>query len=125
MNSPDHPANWNRPLARKVMARLDLAEKRLPQDGVARVRVGAREIDVRVSCIPVAEGERIVLRLLHREATRYSLNELGIADDRLAQLRQILREPHGIVFVTGPTGSGKTTTSTLPCRSWTPNISTS
>ena len=63
----------------KVMARLDLAEKRLPQDGVARVRVGAREIDVRVSSVPVAEGERIVLRLLHRESTRYSLNELGMA----------------------------------------------
>ena len=94
----------------KVMAKLDLAEKRLPQDGVARVRVGAREIDVRVSSVPVAEGERIVLRLLHRESTRYSLNELGIAPAMLAQFRDILREPHGIVLVTGPTGSGKTTT---------------
>ncbi|MDY0145149.1 MAG: ATPase, T2SS/T4P/T4SS family [Kiritimatiellia bacterium] len=94
----------------KVMARLDLAEKRLPQDGVARVRVGAREIDVRVSSVPVAEGERIVLRLLHRESTRYSLNELGMAPGMLSQFREILREPHGIVLVTGPTGSGKTTT---------------
>ena len=94
----------------KVMAKLDLAEKRLPQDGVARVRVGAREIDVRVSSVPVAEGERIVLRLLHRESTRYSLNELGMAPAMLAQFRGILREPHGIVLVTGPTGSGKTTT---------------
>lgn len=94
----------------KVMARLDLAEKRLPQDGVARVRVGAREIDVRVSSVPVAEGERIVLRLLHRESTRYSLHELGMAPATLEQFRGILREPHGIVLVTGPTGSGKTTT---------------
>ena len=94
----------------KVMARLDLAEKRLPQDGVARVRVGAREIDVRVSSVPVAEGERIVLRLLHRESTRYSLHELGMPPATLEQFRGILREPHGIVLVTGPTGSGKTTT---------------
>ncbi|NLG34758.1 MAG: Flp pilus assembly complex ATPase component TadA, partial [Lentisphaerae bacterium] len=94
----------------KVMARLDLAEKRLPQDGVARVRVGAREIDVRVSSVPVAEGERIVLRLLHRESTRFTLDELGMAPATLNQLRGILREPHGIVLVTGPTGSGKTTT---------------
>ena len=94
----------------KVMARLDLAEKRLPQDGVARVRVGSREIDVRVSSVPVAEGERIVLRLLHRESTRYSLNELGMSTAMLELFRGILREPHGIVLVTGPTGSGKTTT---------------
>ena len=94
----------------KVMARLDLAEKRLPQDGVARVRVGAREIDVRVSSVPVAEGERIVLRLLHRESTRYTLNELGMSPAMLDLFRGILREPHGIVLVTGPTGSGKTTT---------------
>ena len=94
----------------KVMARLDLAEKRLPQDGVARVRVGAQEIDVRVSSVPVAEGERIVLRLLHRESTRYTLNELGMTSAALDLFRGILREPHGIVLVTGPTGSGKTTT---------------
>jgi len=94
----------------KVMARMDLAEKRLPQDGVARVRVGSREIDVRVSSVPVAEGERIVLRLLHRESTRYSLNELGMSSAMLDQFRGILREPNGIVLVTGPTGSGKTTT---------------
>ena len=94
----------------KVMARLDLAEKRLPQDGVARVRVGSREIDVRVSSVPVAEGERIVLRLLHRESTRYTLNELGMSPAMLDLFRVILREPHGIVLVTGPTGSGKTTT---------------
>ena len=94
----------------KVMARLDLAEKRLPQDGAARVRVGSREIDVRVSSVPVAEGERIVLRLLHRESTRYTLDELGMSQRMLEGFREILREPHGIVLVTGPTGSGKTTT---------------
>jgi len=94
----------------KVMARLDLAEKRLPQDGVARVRVGSRELDVRVSSVPVAEGERIVLRLLHRESARYPLDRLGMAPALLGRFRAILREPHGIVLVTGPTGSGKTTT---------------
>jgi len=94
----------------KVMAKLDLAEKRLPQDGVARVRVGAREIDVRVSSVPVAEGERIVLRLLHRESTRFTLNELGMSAGMLEEFRGILRAPHGTVLVTGPTGSGKTTT---------------
>lgn len=94
----------------KVMARLDLAERRLPQDGVARVRVGEREIDIRVSCVPVAEGERVVLRLLHRESIRYTLDELGMAPARLQLFRQLLREPHGVILVTGPTGSGKTTT---------------
>ena len=74
------------------------------------MRVGAKEIDVRVSSVPVAEGERIVLRLLHRESTRYTLNELGMAPAALALFRELLREPHGIVLVTGPTGSGKTTT---------------
>ena len=94
----------------KVMARLDLAEKRLPQDGVARLRVGAAELDVRVSSVPVVEGERIVLRLLHRESTRYSLHQLGMAPTLLDAFRAVLRSPHGIVLVTGPTGSGKTTT---------------
>jgi general secretion pathway protein E len=92
------------------MARLDLAEKRLPQDGVARLRVGARELDVRVSSVPVAEGERIVLRLLHRETTRHALDELGMPPAQLDAFRSILRSPHGVVLVTGPTGSGKTTT---------------
>ena len=94
----------------KVMARLDLAERRLPQDGVARVRVGEREIDIRVSCVPVAEGERVVLRLLHRESVRYALGDLGMAPARLETFRRLLREPHGVILVTGPTGSGKTTT---------------
>jgi len=109
---PRPPRHLEQPLTArlKVMARMDLAEKRLPQDGVARVRVGSREIDVRVSSVPVAEGERIVLRLLHRESTRFTLNELGMSLAMLESFRGILREPHGIVLVTGPTGSGKTTT---------------
>ena len=94
----------------KVMASLDLAERRLPQDGVARVRVGEREIDIRVSCVPVAEGERVVLRLLHRESIRYALGDLGMAPGLLSDFRRLLREPHGVILVTGPTGSGKTTT---------------
>lgn len=109
---PSPPRHLEDPITArlKVMARLDLAEKRLPQDGVARLRVGAAELDVRVSSVPVAEGERIVLRLLHRESTRYSLSELGMAPALLESFHKILRSPHGIVLVTGPTGSGKTTT---------------
>ncbi len=94
----------------KVMARLDIAEKRLPQDGSARVRVGERETDIRVSTIPVAEGERVVLRLLNRETALRPLTELGMAGGVLERFRRLLQEPHGVVLVTGPTGSGKTTT---------------
>jgi len=94
----------------KVMAKLDIAEKRLPQDGSARVRVGEREIDIRVSTIPVAEGERVVLRLLNRSAALLPLTELGMGQGTLDRFRCVLREPHGVILVTGPTGSGKTTT---------------
>ncbi len=94
----------------KVMARLDIAEKRLPQDGTARVRVGEREIDIRVSTIPVAEGERVVLRLLNRESTLLPLESLGMPPGILRSFRECLLEPNGVVLVTGPTGSGKTTT---------------
>ncbi len=94
----------------KVMARLDIAEKRLPQDGVARVRIGEREIDIRVATLPVAEGERIVLRLLNREATVRPLAGLGLSEAMLAAWSARIREPHGILIVSGPTGSGKTTT---------------
>jgi general secretion pathway protein E len=94
----------------KVMAHLDIAEKRMPQDGTARVRVGEREIDIRVSTVPVADGERLVLRLLNREATLLPLADLGLAPAMQQRFRALLKEPFGVVWVTGPTGSGKTTT---------------
>ncbi len=94
----------------KVMAGLDIAEKRLPQDGRFFVRVAGREVDVRVSILPTAFGERVVLRLLDRGARMLSLEELGMAEDHLALVRETIASPHGIALVTGPTGSGKTTT---------------
>jgi general secretion pathway protein E len=94
----------------KVMARLDIAEKRLPQDGTARVRVGEREIDIRVSTIPVAEGERVVLRLLNRESSVLPLTALGMAAAMQHAFEALLREANGLLIVCGPTGSGKTTT---------------
>lgn len=94
----------------KVMAHLDIAEKRMPQDGAARVRIGEREIDIRVSTVPVAEGERIVLRLLNRDATLLPLSDLGLSAEMTSRIQPLLREPFGVIWVTGPTGSGKTTT---------------
>lgn len=94
----------------KVMAHMDIAEKRLPQDGVARVRIGEREIDIRVSSIPVAEGERVVLRLLNRNTTVLPLVGLGLSVVMLEAIDRLLLEPNGIIIVSGPTGSGKTTT---------------
>ncbi len=94
----------------KVMGRMDIAERRLPQDGMARVQVGAREIDIRVSSVPIADGERLVLRLLNRDTALLPLSSLGIAAAELDAVRALLREPQGLVLVTGPTGSGKTTT---------------
>jgi len=94
----------------KIMAQLDIAEKRLPQDGRIALRVGGRPIDVRVSTLPTGHGERAVLRLLDKQAGRLELEKLGMATERRAQLDRLIRQPHGIVLVTGPTGSGKTTT---------------
>ncbi len=94
----------------KVMARLDIAEKRLPQDGRISLRVAGREIDVRVSTMPSSAGERVVLRLLDKQAGRLNLTHLGMADDDLSRMTGIIEKPHGIILVTGPTGSGKTTT---------------
>ncbi len=93
----------------KVMAHLDIAEKRMPQDGAARVRVGEREMDIRTSTVPVTDGERIVLRLLNRDATLLPLAQLGLAPDMRQRLQALLQEPFGVIWVTGPTGSGKTT----------------
>ncbi|MFC1498588.1 GspE/PulE family protein [Verrucomicrobiota bacterium] len=94
----------------KVMARMDIAEKRLPQDGMARVRVGEREIDIRVSTIPVAEGERVVLRLLDRDSALLTLSILGMSENTMGSFQNLLNESNGIIVVSGPTGSGKTTT---------------
>ncbi|MBK6806223.1 MAG: type II secretion system ATPase GspE [Betaproteobacteria bacterium] len=94
----------------KIMANLDIAEKRLPQDGRIALKLGDRAVDVRVSTLPTGPGERVVLRLLDRDAARLDLTALGMADDTLAAVDRLIREPHGIVLVTGPTGSGKTTT---------------
>jgi len=94
----------------KVMARLDIAEKRVPQDGRIGLRIAGRPVDVRVSTLPSNHGERVVLRLLDKQAGRLDLAELGMDDDTVAQLAELIHRPHGILLVTGPTGSGKSTT---------------
>jgi len=94
----------------KVMARLDIAEKRIPQDGRISLKVGGREVDVRVSTLPSANGERVVLRLLDKQAGRLNLQHLGMSPRDRDQMEATVRKPHGILLVTGPTGSGKTTT---------------
>ncbi len=94
----------------KVMSNLDISEKRLPQDGRITLRVAGRPVDVRVSTLPTGHGERAVLRLLDKSAGRLNLSKLGMADDTLGRMQSLIAEPHGIVLVTGPTGSGKTTT---------------
>ncbi len=94
----------------KIMAQLDIAEKRLPQDGRITLRVGGKPVDVRVSTLPTGHGERAVLRLLDKEAGRLDLKHLGMAPAMLPQFDRLINQPHGIVLVTGPTGSGKTTT---------------
>ncbi len=94
----------------KIMAQLDIAEKRLPQDGRITLRVGGRPVDVRVSTLPTGHGERAVLRLLDKEAGRLDLGKLGMGAGTLARFDHLINQPHGIVLVTGPTGSGKTTT---------------
>src|SRR6476469_5496975 len=94
----------------KIMSQLDIAEKRLPQDGRITLRVGGRPVDVRVSTLPTGHGERAVLRLLEKDAQRLNLERLGMASDTLVHFDKLIGRPHGIVLVTGPTGSGKTTT---------------
>lgn len=93
----------------KVMARLDIAEKRVPQDGRISLRVAGREVDIRVSTIPSSNGERVVLRLLDKQAGRLNLSALGMTERDTEAVNQLLQQPHGIILVTGPTGSGKTT----------------
>ena len=94
----------------KVMASMNIAEKRLPQDGGIRTRVAGRDLDIRVSTVPTSHGERVVMRLLDRTSTLLGLEELGFSGRNLASLRKLAHQSHGIVLVTGPTGSGKTTT---------------
>ena len=94
----------------KVMAKLDIAEKRVPQDGRISLRIGGREVGVRVSTMPSSAGERVVMRLLDKQAGRLQLSRLGLEPHTLTQLQGIVHKPHGIFLVTGPTGSGKTTT---------------
>lgn len=94
----------------KIMAGLDIAEKRLPQDGRITLRLAGRPVDVRVSTLPTAHGERVVLRLLDKSANRLDLDSLGMPPETLTRMQGLLSQPHGIMLVTGPTGSGKTTT---------------
>lgn len=94
----------------KVMAKLDIAEKRIPQDGRIALRIANRAVDVRVSTMPSSHGERVVLRLLDKEAGRLEFSHLGMQEECMDLMSGLLHKPHGIILVTGPTGSGKTTT---------------
>ncbi|MFH1717938.1 MAG: type II secretion system ATPase GspE [Planctomycetota bacterium] len=94
----------------KVMAGMDIAERRLPQDGRCSVRLGQREVDLRISTVPTSYGERSVLRLLDKSTGLFGLNELGLGQDDLKKFDSLLTRSHGVIFVTGPTGSGKSTT---------------
>ena len=94
----------------KIMAKLNIAEKRLPQDGRIEIRIGDKNVDIRVSTIPTAFGERVVLRLLDKSNVLLRLSDLGMPEEGLWLFHELIRSPHGIILVTGPTGSGKTTT---------------
>jgi general secretion pathway protein E len=94
----------------KIMSRLNIAEKRLPQDGRIEIRIGDHLVDIRVSIVPTAFGERVVLRLLDKSASMFRLADLGLDPGRLSVMDRLIRSPYGIILVTGPTGSGKTTT---------------
>lgn len=94
----------------KVMAKMDIAEKRVPQDGRISLRLAGREVDVRVSTMPASHGERVVMRLLDKQAGRLDISHLGLLGNDHKRLQELIFKPHGIILVTGPTGSGKTTT---------------
>lgn len=102
-----HPAIVSRV---KVMGKLDIAEHRMPQDGRMHVLVEGRDIDLRISTLPTVLGEKVVLRVLDRHNITFNLDRLGVADDQLQRMKRMLGKPHGLLLVTGPTGSGKTTT---------------
>jgi general secretion pathway protein E len=106
------PPKWIQPALTsriKVMAKLNIAEKRLPQDGRFEVKVGSQVVDVRVSTLPTQFGERVVMRLLNKSGSILEMTELGLSGSRLDQMKQLVSSPNGIILVTGPTGSGKTT----------------
>jgi type II secretion system protein E len=111
-NQPAPPKKYQNALASrvKVMAQMDVAERRLPQDGRIKIKVDGKEVDLRVSCVPTAHGEKIVLRVLDSEGLKADLSELGMDADALAAFKRMIGAPHGMVLVTGPTGSGKSTT---------------
>ena len=94
----------------KVMAQMDIAEKRMPQDGRITLKIAGKVVDVRVSTLPTGHGERVVLRILEKDSKRLDLSRLGMADETLLKVDSLVHQPHGIFLVTGPTGSGKTTT---------------
>lgn len=94
----------------KIIGKMNIAEKRLPQDGRASAEIGERQIDLRIASLPTSHGERIVIRLLDKSARLYSLNELGMSAENLKQFQRIIRLEHGLILVTGPTGGGKSTT---------------
>ncbi len=94
----------------KIMANLNIAERRLPQDGRSRIKISDNEIDIRVSTVPSSDGERVVLRLLDKSGARFKLDQLGFAEETEKEFRRLIHIPHGIILLTGPTGSGKTTT---------------
>jgi general secretion pathway protein E len=94
----------------KVMARLDIAERRVPQDGRISIALGGKTVDVRVSTLPARFGERVVMRILDKDEARLDLDALGMPGETTARLKQALQRPNGVILVTGPTGSGKTTT---------------
>jgi len=102
-----HPAIVSRV---KVMAKMDIAERRVPQDGRMHVMVEGRAIDLRISTLPTVLGEKAVIRVLDRQQVTFNLDQLGVPNDLLAEIKRILAKPHGLFLVTGPTGSGKTTT---------------
>src|SRR6202012_3877247 len=94
----------------KILSHLNIAEKRLPQDGRIKIRLANNEVDIRVSIIPMLHGEAVVMRLLWQKGTLLGIEQLGLSPEALASFKKVLALPHGIILVTGPTGSGKTST---------------